>query len=36
MSGKLTNLLRVTHSACNALAPMVLGFYKSISGETAK
>lgn len=36
MSGRLTNLLRVTHSACNALAPMVAGFYQAISGETAK
>lgn len=36
MSGRLTRLLRVTHSACNALSPMVLGFYQSISGETAK
>jgi 3'-phosphoadenosine 5'-phosphosulfate (PAPS) 3'-phosphatase len=36
LTHRVTSLLHVTHTACNALAPMVLGFYQAISGETAK
>lgn len=36
LAGRLTNLCHVSHSACSAMAPMVLSFYNAISGDTAK
>lgn len=36
MAGRLTTLCHISHAACNALAPMVFGFYKAIDTNTAK
>ncbi len=35
-SKKFENLCKTSKSACDVLAPMVLAFYQSITGETAK